>query len=513
VRGTVASHFETPIMSEISTLSGRAARASCRNTNKNGVLLNLIAVLTQALFLLLLGSKPKLNLLMSSAAAAVAPIQAFRETRRDRRVYTRHSGADLASIRSSRLQQGPAVALIDLSAGGALIEAGVPLKPGTSLSLVLAANGDAPSLVPMRVLRCEVAAVRPEGTLYRGACEFVRPLEWPSLVAEAMISEPVGPVAIAAARVAAPIRLDASLKLLAERCRGGGSDGSFKTADVLAVLNSLHARATSLDDQLARPLAELLPTIVSALERRDPVQAVLGAIEAQLRTALPRAEINLRDTVLPARSGAESIIFRPEQATDVPCVLNVQVPAGATLTDWQFRLLKASMHLCSLVGAAGSRRSTDPAPSLVQWQKIVVRYKDGRLVKGFSHDFNPERSQFAIWQSINAPQSEGMVVPLSGLKALFFVRDFEGDADYIEDQSFDGAAPGRRLEVTFFDSEVLVGTTLSYRPDGRGFFVRPADPRANNLRVFVVTSAVRHIRFLGGTSEAPPERPLQLVAS
>ena len=453
-----------------------------------------------------------------STAAAVVPIDTDREPSRDRRAYARRSGADLASIRSSRIQQGPQVALIDLSAGGALIEAGVPLKPGTSLSLVLTVNGDAPSLVPMRVLRCEVAAVRPEATVYRGACEFTRLLEWPSLVGAPAVAEPIRLVAVAGeqvatAPVAAPIRLDAQLKLLAERCRVGGSDGSLKTADVLAVLNSLHARVTTLDDQLARPLAELLPTIVTALERRDPVQAVLAAIEAQLRTALPRAEISLLDTALPARAGAESIIFRPEQATDLPCVLNVQVPAGATLTDWQFRLLRASMHLCSLVDATGSRTNVETTAPSVRWQKIVVRYKDGRIVKGFSHDFNSERSQFAIWQSINAPQSEGIVVPLSGLKALFFVKDFEGDADYIEDQSFDAAAPGRRLEVTFFDNEVLVGTTLSYRPEGQGFFVRPADPRANNLRVFVVTSAVRHIRFLGTSSEAPAERTLQLVAS
>jgi hypothetical protein len=433
---------------------------------------------------------------------------------RDRRAYARRRGADLSSIHSSRLQQGPSVALIDLSVGGALIEAGVQLKPGASLSLVIAPNGETPSLVPMRVLRCEVAAVRPETTVYRGGCEFMRPLDWPSLVGEPITPEPlVAPERFVVPEpLAAPIRLDASLKLLAERCRTGGSDTALKTARVLAVLNSLQARAKQLDDQLARPIAELLPTIMTALERRVPVGTVLGAIEAQLRSALPRAEIRLLDTPLPAKSGAESIIFRPEQTMDLPCVLNVQLPAGATLTDWQFRLLKASMHLCSLVDATGTRTSPETSASL-NWQKIVVRYKDGRLVKGFSHDFNPERSQFAIWSSINAPQNEGMVVPLSGLKALFFVKDFDGDADYVEEHTFEGAGHGRRLQVTFFDNEVLVGTTLSYRSDGQGFFVRPADPRANNLRVFVVTNAVRHIQFLGTNAEPRVERPLALVAS
>ncbi len=378
------------------------------------------------------------------------------------------------------------------------------MKPGASVSLVIAPKGETPSLVPMRVLRCELTAVAPE-TVYRGGCEFVRPLEWPSLV-----NQPIAQAAPVA--LASPIRLDAALKLLAERCRGVGSETSLNTAHVLSVLNSLRARATQLDDQVAGPIAELLPTIATALERRDPVTTVAGAIEAQLRLALPRADIRLVDTPLPARSGSESIIFRPDQATDQPCVLNVQLPAGATLTDWQFRLLKASMHLCSLVDASGTRPAAETSSPL-HWQKIVVRYKDGRLVKGFSHDFNPERAQFVIWQAVNAPQKEGMVVPLSGLKALFFVRDFDGDADYVEDKTFEAGAHGRRLEVTFFDNEVLVGTTLSYRPDGQGFFVRPADPRANNVRVFVVTSAVRHIRFLTATSEVSGGRELNLIAS
>jgi hypothetical protein len=279
------------------------------------------------------------------------------------------------------------------------------------------------------------------------------------------------------------------------------------------VLKTLQTRAAELEgDQLARPIAELLPTIATALERRDPADAVLAEIEARLRTALPRLDIRLADAPLPAERGAESLIFRPEQATDLLCVLNVQMPTGDTLSDWQFRLLKASMHLCSLLDAAGIRSST-PAPAVnSHWQKIVVRYKDGRLVKGFSHDFNPSRSQFALWPSINAPEHEGILVPVSVLKAVFFVREFRGDASYVEEKTFDQASHGRRMEVTFFDDEVLVGTTLTYRPDGQGFFLNPADPRANNVRVFVVTSAVRHVRFLGTTSEPEPARALQLVA-
>src|SRR4051812_31981359 len=104
---------------------------------------------------------------------------------RDRRAHTRHSAKDLA-IKGSRLRHGPSVSLIDLSVGGALIEADVQLKPGTRLALEIA-TGDTPSFVAMRVLRCEVATIRADVTIYRGACEFTRPLELPGLIAEPVV--------------------------------------------------------------------------------------------------------------------------------------------------------------------------------------------------------------------------------------------------------------------------------------------------------------------------------------
>ena len=56
--------------------------------------------------------------------------------------------------------------------------------------------------------------------------------------------------------------------------------------------------------------------------------------------------------------------------------------------------------------------------------------------------------------------------------------------------------PARPPAVTFIDDEVLVGTTLNYRPDGCGFMVTPLDLASNNERVFVVSQSVRHVQFL-----------------
>jgi hypothetical protein len=128
------------------------------------------------------------------------------------------------------------------------------------------------------------------------------------------------------------------------------------------------------------------------------------------------------------------------------------------------------------------------------WQKVVVRYRDGRILRGYTSDFNVSRPQLHLASDPLA--GDALIVPLNQLKALFFVRDFAGNPGYKEEKTFADRPHGRKLEVTFEDGEVLVGSTLSYRTDGHGFLVYPADKRTNNLRVFVSSVAVRHVRFL-----------------
>lgn len=396
------------------------------------------------------------------------------------------------------------MSLIDVSAGGALLEAEVQMRPGASLSLEIATTNEQPAIVPMRVIRCELAAIRPDALVYRGAVEFSRPLDLPELVSHTLTGLPVQPT----------IGIDAVLKAIAERCRSANGQAALGVSDMLQLLRRLHARAQGVDaDELTRPIADLLPTIVNTLEHRGPARGVLSTIEARLRTALPQLEIRLTDAPLPSDPDSETILFRPDHPVDLTCVLNVRVPAGAPLSNWQWRLLQASMYLCSVLDAGGIRHEREDSTGSSIWQKLVVRYKDGRLVKGFSHDFHPARAQFSVWPSVNAAKHDGVLVPVSVLKAVFFVRDFAGDPTHVEDKEFGEATHGRRTEVTFFDNEVMVGTTLSYRPDGQGFFLTPADPRANNVRVFVVTGAVRHVRFLGATPDTNAGSVLHLASA
>lgn len=130
--------------------------------------------------------------------------------------------------------------------------------------------------------------------------------------------------------------------------------------------------------------------------------------------------------------------------------------------------------------------------------KIVVRYANGKVLKGYTHSFFPNKPIFLFFPISDERTSRAREVHIQDLKALFFVRDFEGNASYHEDKRFpENKRPvGRKVEVIFKDGEVLVRTTVGYDPLRPGFFLHPVDPQSNNLRVFAVSSAVRKVRYL-----------------
>ena len=129
--------------------------------------------------------------------------------------------------------------------------------------------------------------------------------------------------------------------------------------------------------------------------------------------------------------------------------------------------------------------------------KVVVHYADGKVIKGFAGDFYPNKDRFHLFSATN-PTGEAMEVSIRDLKAVFFVRDFIGDPLYKERKLFlEGQkAQGRKLEVICIDNELFVGSTLGYDPNRKGFFVFPVDPSSNNIRVFIVSSAVKKFSYL-----------------
>src|SRR5262245_49196012 len=91
----------------------------------------------------------------------------------DRRVTRRRSHEH--GIVRVRVRPGHLATVVDVSAGGVLVETEHRLLPGSSVELQLEREHHREKLRG-RVVRCSVVPVRPEGVFYRGAPAFDRPL-------------------------------------------------------------------------------------------------------------------------------------------------------------------------------------------------------------------------------------------------------------------------------------------------------------------------------------------------
>ena len=124
--------------------------------------------------------------------------------------------------------------------------------------------------------------------------------------------------------------------------------------------------------------------------------------------------------------------------------------------------------------------------------KVVLKYKNQTVLKGKTSDFFPNKTSFHL-QETNGEIKE---ITIEDLKAIFFVKDFEGDKNRKDSYSDQIAGGGRKIKVEFDDGEAIVGYTLGYSPDRPGFYVTPADLKGNNDRIFVVKSATQKIEFI-----------------
>ena len=232
-------------------------------------------------------------------------------------------------------------------------------------------------------------------------------------------------------------------------------------------------------------------------------------LERRLRRVIPAHSIRVGDAEIAGRPGPDAICFDAPSPNGLRTTkIVVEFAPGAAPQEWQFQILKASGHLVGLINEVAERRPpAQSAPNALVtlaedesaqagWHKLVVRFVDGPLLKGYSRDFLPARGHFHIYESPNAVAASPVLVPIGHLKAVFFVRDFAGNARYVENKTADRRGHGRMVAVTFVDDELLIGLTLNYRSDGAGFIVTPCDDKSNNLRIFVSNRAVRHVKFL-----------------
>ncbi len=139
-------------------------------------------------------------------------------------------------------------------------------------------------------------------------------------------------------------------------------------------------------------------------------------------------------------------------------------------------------------------------------EKVVVRFNSGKVLKGYVRDFRAD-SSVAILEEVGTNIEHK--IPIIELKAIFFVKTFEGDSEYRERKAYGiREGRGRKVYIRFNDGESLVsflesevpwekGFFLSKSDDkAKGFFLIPVDSESNNIKVFVVGSSIKDITIM-----------------
>jgi len=151
-------------------------------------------------------------------------------------------------------------------------------------------------------------------------------------------------------------------------------------------------------------------------------------------------------------------------------------------------------------------KSSDDLPS----EKLVIRLRD-RIIRGYleiNHGTSIEDIVGHASASLpNAlfirPEGSREVekIDIGDAKAIFFVREFEGDSRR-KDLHFAKMAPivhGIWIRIEFLDGEVMEGIVHNtiHHLVNPGFFLQPTDPEGNNLLVYIFKSQIRDYRVLG----------------
>jgi hypothetical protein len=149
---------------------------------------------------------------------------------------------------------------------------------------------------------------------------------------------------------------------------------------------------------------------------------------------------------------------------------------------------------------------------------LVIQFGD-RTVKGYA-----ERSQWPPAEDLDLHSAPPMFrrlgsetteqITLEGVKAIFFVKSFEGK--WHDDLRFHDHLPAPEclwVRATFYDGEViegLIGNNQNYVVHP-GFYMSPIDPEGNNWLIYVLKNKLKNFQILGLRAAPKSMRGLNAV--
>lgn len=144
---------------------------------------------------------------------------------------------------------------------------------------------------------------------------------------------------------------------------------------------------------------------------------------------------------------------------------------------------------------------------------LVIQFGD-RTIKGYTDPHQwPTAQEGGLTASrpsfrrIGSETAEE--IPLDGVKAIFFVKSFEGK--WHDDLRFHDHLPPPEclwIRVTFSDGEVIEGLIANDQNFvlHSGFYMAPIDPEGNNWLIYVMKNKLSELQILG-LRRAPKNLP------
>ena len=131
-------------------------------------------------------------------------------------------------------------------------------------------------------------------------------------------------------------------------------------------------------------------------------------------------------------------------------------------------------------------------------KKVCIRHFDGRLINGY---VAPQTYLRADGVEVLDRSAQALVAPYRDIKAVYFVREFDGEPMSGQKSVFTARPKkeGLWVRLLFRDGEVFEGilaNNLLLLPD-QGMTITPPDPNAGVQRVFVPREALSEVTVLG----------------
>jgi hypothetical protein len=145
----------------------------------------------------------------------------------------------------------------------------------------------------------------------------------------------------------------------------------------------------------------------------------------------------------------------------------------------------------------------------IKFDKVVVQ-AGGQVFKGYIESQQWEELEGLLVQGPrrlpdvlrlrSAEDDTFREVPLNGVKAVFFVKSFEGQGtrNYLKFFSNAPMVHGIWVQLQFKDGEIMEGIVLNgmHHLIEPGFFLHPTDPDGNNKLIYVLKSSLTDFRVL-----------------